>query len=110
MFYGWWLVGVAFLVLMVSNGSIMYSYSVVAVPLGEAFDASRVTMMLGMTGMTLAGGANLSVPRRLDRPWVATPDYAGGCAWARLRLCRFVTDDRELAGAFGLCRLDGAGH
>ncbi|MDP4788845.1 MAG: MFS transporter [Haliea sp.] len=56
MFYGWWLVGVAFLVLMVSNGSIMYSYSVVAVPLGEAFDASRVTMMLGMTGMTLAGG------------------------------------------------------
>ncbi|HAN69200.1 MAG TPA: MFS transporter, partial [Halieaceae bacterium] len=56
MFYGWWLVGVAFLVLMVSNGSIMYSYSVVAVPLGEAFNASRMTMMLGMTGMTLAGG------------------------------------------------------
>lgn len=55
-FYGWWLVGVAFLVLMVSNGSIMYSYSVVAVPVGEAFQASRMTMMLGMTGMTLAGG------------------------------------------------------
>lgn len=56
MFYGWLLVGVAFLVLMVSSGSIMYSYSVVAVPLGAAFDASRMTMMLGITGMTLAGG------------------------------------------------------
>ncbi|MEQ9463211.1 MAG: MFS transporter [Haliea sp.] len=56
MFYGWLLVGVAFLVLMVSSGSIMYSYSVVAVPLGAAFEASRMTMMLGITGMTLAGG------------------------------------------------------
>ena len=56
MFYGWLLVGAAFLVLMVSSGAIMYSYSVVAVPLGAAFDASRMTMMLGITGMTLAGG------------------------------------------------------
>lgn len=56
MFYGWWLTAAAFVVLMVSNGAIMYSYSVVAVPLGEAFQASRTTMMLGMTGMTLAGG------------------------------------------------------
>lgn len=56
MFYGWWLTAAAFVVLMVSSGTIMYSYSVVAVPLGEAFQASRTTMMLGMTGMTLAGG------------------------------------------------------
>lgn len=56
MFYGWWLVGVAFLVQMVSSGAVIYSYSVVAVPLGEAFQASRLTMMLGMTAMTLTGG------------------------------------------------------
>lgn len=57
MFYGWWLVGVAFLVQMVSSGAVIYSYSVVAVPLGETFQASRLTMMLGMTAMTMAGGA-----------------------------------------------------
>jgi MFS family permease len=56
MFYGWYLAIVAFLLLMVSNGAIMYSYSVVAVPLGLEFEASRVTMMLGVTVMTLAGG------------------------------------------------------
>lgn len=56
MFYGWYLAIVAFLLLMVSNGAIMYSYSVVAVPLGLEFEASRVTMMLGITLMTLAGG------------------------------------------------------
>ncbi|HEY7775573.1 MAG TPA: MFS transporter, partial [Kineobactrum sp.] len=56
MFYGWFLVGVAFVVMMVSNGAIMYSYSVVAVPLGAAFESSRMAMMLGITAMTLAGG------------------------------------------------------
>ena len=56
MFYGWYLAIVAFLLLMVSNGAIMYSYSVVAVPLGLEFEASRVTMMLGVTVMTIAGG------------------------------------------------------
>ena len=56
MFYGWYLAIIAFLLLMVSNGAIMYSYSVVAVPLGLEFEASRVTMMLGITLMTLVGG------------------------------------------------------
>ncbi len=56
MFYGWVLAGVAFLVLMLSNGAIMYSYSVVAVPIGIEFDASRTAMMLGITVMTLCGG------------------------------------------------------
>lgn len=56
MFYGWLLAGVAFLVLMLSNGAIMYSYSVVAVPIGLEFEASRTSMMLGITVMTLCGG------------------------------------------------------
>jgi MFS family permease len=56
MFYGWVLAAVAFLVLMLSNGAIMYSYSVVAVPMGLEFEASRLVMMLGVTLMTLCGG------------------------------------------------------
>jgi MFS family permease len=56
MFYGWWLVGIAFLVQMVGTGTVLYSYSVVAVALGKAFGASRMTMMLGMTVMTLGTG------------------------------------------------------
>ncbi|MGB0188639.1 MAG: MFS transporter [Aequoribacter sp.] len=56
MFYGWILAGVAFLLLMLSNGAIMYSYSVVAVPIGLEFEASRTAMMLGITVMTLCGG------------------------------------------------------
>lgn len=61
MFYGWVLAGVAFLLLMLSNGAIMYSYSVVAVPIGLEFEASRTAMMLGITVMTLCGG--------LASPW-----------------------------------------
>lgn len=55
-FYGWYLVGAAFLLQMVGTGAVIYTYSVVAVPLGETFEASRMTMMLGVTAMTLAGG------------------------------------------------------
>lgn len=55
-FYGWWLVVVAFLVQMVSTGAVMFSYGVVVVPLADEFGASRMTMMLGMTGMTLVSG------------------------------------------------------
>lgn len=55
-FYGWYLVGAAFLLQMVGSGAVMYSYSVVVVPWGEAFEASRMVMMLAMAAMTLAGG------------------------------------------------------
>lgn len=61
-FYGWYLVAAVFLVQMIGTGAVMYAYSVVAVPLGVAFEASRLTMMLGVTAMTLASG--------LMSPWL----------------------------------------
>lgn len=81
MFYGWWLVVIAFLVQMVSAGAIMYSYSVVAVPLGEAFEANRMTMMLGMTAMTLASGLLSPVlGTAIDRGSLQRMMLLGACA------------------------------
>lgn len=52
--YGWVLVAAFLLLQMVAIGTIQYSYSIIALPFQEAFDASRVTMMLGITVMPLA--------------------------------------------------------
>lgn len=56
LFFGWWQVLVALLVQAVATGTIAYSYSVVVVPLAGEFESSRMTLMLGMTTMTLVGG------------------------------------------------------
>lgn len=53
-FYGWWMLGVAFFIQMLGSGTIVYSYSVVAVPLGAEFEASRTAMMFGITAMSLS--------------------------------------------------------
>lgn len=55
-FFGWWQVLVALLVQAVATGTIAYSYSVIVVPLSGEFESTRMTLMLGMTAMTLAGG------------------------------------------------------
>ncbi|MCB1677214.1 MAG: MFS transporter [Halioglobus sp.] len=67
-FPGWWMLGIAFFVQMIGSGTIMYSYSVVAVPLGTEFQASRMVMMFGLTAMSLT--STLTSPllgRALDR-------------------------------------------
>ena len=56
LFFGWWQVVVALLVQAVATGTIAYSYSVIVVPLAGEFESSRMTLMLGMTTMTLVGG------------------------------------------------------
>ena len=52
-FFGWWILAIAFFVQMIGSGTIIYSYSVIAVPLGTEFQASRLAMMLGITAMSL---------------------------------------------------------
>lgn len=54
-YYGWWMAAVAFLLLMVSMGTVIMSFSVVAVPIAEELQISRTTLMLGMSGMMLTG-------------------------------------------------------
>lgn len=56
MFYGWWMVLVAFLTQMVGAGAISYSYSLVLTPLAQQLGSSRLAMMLGITCMTLVAG------------------------------------------------------
>lgn len=67
-FYGWWILGIAFFVQMLGAGTIVYSYSVIAVPLGAEFQASRTAMMFGITAMSLCS-ALLSplLGRAIDR-------------------------------------------
>lgn len=49
MFYGWWLVAVAALAMVVGQGTILYSYSTLAVAVGAELGGSRLTLSLGMT-------------------------------------------------------------
>lgn len=55
LFFGWRMLAIAFFVQMLASGTIVYSYSVIAVPLGLEFQASRTAMMLGITAMSLSG-------------------------------------------------------
>lgn len=52
----WLQLVVAFLIQATGTGALSYSYSVIAVPLAETYDASRMTLMLGLTCMTLGAG------------------------------------------------------
>ena len=67
-FFGWWMLGIAFFVQMLGSGTIVYSYSVIAIPLGAEFQASRTAMMLGITAMSLASALiSPLLGRALDR-------------------------------------------
>lgn len=54
--WGWMQVLVAFLIQSIGAGALMYAYSIVAVPLDEAFQPTRLQLMLGMTFMMLGSG------------------------------------------------------
>ena len=51
---GWQQVAIMFFGISMASGLVNYSYSIIAVPIGQEFGANRTTMMLGVTGMTLA--------------------------------------------------------
>ena len=55
-FWPWVQVGVAFLIQATGAGALSYSYSVIAVPLAETFEPSRMVLMLSLTCMTLGAG------------------------------------------------------
>ena len=56
MYYGWFIVFVVALTQAVSIGILHYSYGLMIVPLSEEFNASRSSMMLGMTAFIWALG------------------------------------------------------
>jgi sugar phosphate permease len=56
MYYGWLIVFVVALTQAISIGILNYSYGLMVVPLAEEFDASRSSMMFGMTVMMLVSG------------------------------------------------------
>ncbi len=56
LFYGWWLVGVGFLLQGVVTGIVSYSYGIVLTPIAAEFSASRLEMMFGTTASTLVAG------------------------------------------------------
>ncbi len=55
-FTGWWQVIVCLLLQGISGATIASAFSVVAIPLGEAFEASRMTVMLAMSCVALVTG------------------------------------------------------
>jgi len=60
-FPGWWQVAVALVLQAASSASVFTAYSVIAVPLQEAFQPSRMMLMMGITAAALASGS-LSPP------------------------------------------------
>lgn len=67
-FYGWWLVGLGFLLQGIVTAAVSYSYGVVLAPLVAEFSASRLDMMLGITASTLVSGlASPFVGAAIDR-------------------------------------------
>ena len=56
-FFGWWQVAVALLLNAVGSASIFTAYSVIAVPLEQAFEPSRTMLMMGITVANLGAGA-----------------------------------------------------
>ena len=55
-FLGWWQVAACVLLQAVSTATVSGAFSVVAVPIGEAFDTSRMLLMLPMTVCAAAVG------------------------------------------------------
>lgn len=55
-FYGWWLVAVAFLVQVISSGTITYSFSVIATAIGAEFNANHASMVVATSVMFFTTG------------------------------------------------------
>lgn len=82
-FYGWWMVAVAFITLAVSAGSLTYSYSVVTVTLNEEFQVSQFQLMLPLTAMMLTGAVLAPYfGARIDKYPIKWFVLAGACCLA----------------------------
>lgn len=55
-FPGWWQVAVALILQAASSASVFTAYSVIAMPLQETFEPSRMVLMMGITMAALAAG------------------------------------------------------
>lgn len=55
-FHGWWLVLICLVIQGIVTGVTIYSYSLYAGEVEQAFDASRAVVMLGMTGQSIMIG------------------------------------------------------
>lgn len=55
-YYGWWLVVVAFLVQVISSGTITYSFSVIATPIASEFNVDYSQLVLATSIMFLTTG------------------------------------------------------
>jgi MFS family permease len=68
MFYGWLIVGVAFITLCINTGIVFYSFGVFLSTLTEAFGWSRAQVSFGFTLVTLCGAAYAPfIGRAVDR-------------------------------------------
>jgi MFS family permease len=56
-FFGWWQVGACMLLQGINVGTIVLAFSILVVPIGQAFEASRTSLMLAMTVQVLISGA-----------------------------------------------------
>ncbi len=56
MFYGWYIVALALVSQAVVTGALVYSFSILVVPISEAMGSSRTEIMLALTISTLVSG------------------------------------------------------
>jgi MFS family permease len=94
MFYGWWLVLVGLITQGVVAGTVNYAYSVVVLPLGQEFRATRMAMMWGITCCTLVAS--------IASPWV------GPLADRRSMRALMTTGAVSLATGFSLLSFTAA--
>jgi MFS family permease len=87
MFYGWWLVLVGLITQGVVNGTVNYAYSVIVLPVGQEFHASRMAMMWAITCCMLVSS--------LASPWLGSVAdrrsmralMAAGGVWLAIGFC-----------------------
>ncbi len=104
-FFGWWILAIAFFVQMIGSGTIIYSYSVIAVPLGTEFQASRLAMMLGITAMSLSSALiSPFLGRSLDRHSIRTLMVVAALTLPLgYLLLSFVTDMWHVPLIYAIC-------
>ncbi len=82
-FYGWWIVAVAFLTLCITTGIVFYSFGVFLSVLGESFGWSRAEVSWGFSLVALCGAAYAPVVGRLvDRQGPRVAQVIGALSMA----------------------------
>jgi MFS family permease len=104
-FPGWWQVAVSLIVQGVSAASIFIAYSVIAVPIQNAFEPSRMVLMLGITVTSLAGGTlSPALGRVIDRYSVRTLMLVGAASLAAgFLLISYSTSMIQVLAVYAVC-------